>query len=102
MATDRLRKDPCRRKNYKQAVPLRGGEPSRILSVQAAGRGACRGDGVARRNSKASRGDASLWLSADHDGAATWGLGRESQTSAAADARGQSAVSAAACVFAHH
>src|SRR2546422_10595999 len=102
MAADRLPEDPQRRKNYNQAVPRRGGEPSRILSVPPAGRGAGGRDGVTRYDPEASRRDAGLWLSADHDGATASGLGGESQTSAALDARRQSAVSAAASVCAHH
>src|SRR5258707_3225016 len=102
MAAARLPEDPRRRKNYNQTVPRRGGEPSRILSVHQAGRGAGRGDGVARRNSKASGRDASVWLSADHDGTATWRLGGESQTSAPADTRPQTAVRAAGGFLSHH
>src|SRR5438552_17871307 len=91
MAADRLREDPQRRKNYNQAVSRRGDKPSRLLSVHPAGRGAGGRDEVARRNSKASGGDAGLWLSADHCGVATWWLGGKSQTSAAATASVQSA-----------
>ena len=92
MAADRLPEDPQRRKNYNQAVSGGGDKPSRILSVHPAGRGAGGSDGVARRNSKASGGDAGLWLSPDHDGVATRRLGGKSQTSAAANARRQSAL----------
>ncbi len=102
MAADRLPEDPRGRASHKSIVPGRGGESSRLLSVSEAGGGERGRDGIARRNSEASRGDAGLWLSADHGGAAARGLGGESQTSAAADAREQFAVFAAASVCAHH
>src|SRR5258707_14700336 len=92
MAAARLPEDPRRRKNYNQTVPRRGGEPSRILSVHQAGRGAGRGDGVARRNSKASGRDASVWLSADKDGTGAGRQGRGSQKSAPAGRRRKTAV----------
>src|SRR5947209_1129083 len=102
MAADRLPEDPRGRASHKSIVPGRGGESSRLLSVSEAGGGERGRDGIGRRNSEASCGDAGLWLSADHGGAAARGLGGESQTSAAADARGQFAVFAAASVCAHH
>src|SRR5438309_11547756 len=92
MAADRLREDPQRRKNYNQAVSGGGDKPSRILSVHPPGRGAAESDGVARRNSKASGGDAGPGLSRDNDGVGTRRLGGKSQTSAAANARAQSRV----------
>ena len=102
MAADRLPEDPRGRASHKSIVPRRGGESSRLLSVSEAGGGERGRDGIGRRNSEASRGDAGLWLSADHNGAETWGLDGKSQTSAAADAGRQSALSAATSVCAHY
>src|SRR2546427_8957426 len=88
MAADRLPEDPRGRASHKSIVPGRGGESSRLLSVSEAGGGERGRDGIGRRNSEASRGDAGLWLSADHGG----GAGREGrggkQNRAAAEARG--------------
>src|SRR5438309_7360586 len=102
MAADRLRKDPRGRASHKSIVLRRRGKPRWLLSVPEADRRAGRRDEITRRNTEASRGDAGLWVSADHGGAAAFGLDSESQTSAAADAGGQSAVSAATSVCAHH
>ena len=70
MAADRLPEDPRGRASHKSIVPGRGGESSRLLSVSEAGGGERGRDGIGRRNSEASRGDAGLWLSADHGGTA--------------------------------
>src|SRR2546428_7955662 len=101
MAADRLPEDPRGRASHKSIVPRRGGESSRLLSVSEAGGGERGRDGIGRRNSEASRGDAGLWLSADHGGPAAPRLGGESQTSAAADWRGQIAVFSAGDGSAH-
>src|SRR2546427_10242986 len=89
MAADRLPEDPRGRASHKSIVPRRGGESSRLLSVSEAGGGERGRDGIWRRNSEASRGDAGLWLSADTRGGAACGLGGGTPTSAAAGGGGR-------------
>src|SRR2546427_8495403 len=99
MAADRLPEDPRGRASHKSIVPRRGGESSRLLSVSEAGGGERGRDGIGRRNSEASRGDAGLWLSADHGGGAGRGRGGGIQKRAAAGGRGQIFVFLAAGGF---
>src|SRR2546422_6864610 len=89
MAADRLPEDPRGRASHKSIVPRRGGESSRLLSVSEAGGGERGRDGIGRRNSEASCGDAGLWLSADHGGGAGRGVGGGKQKRGGGDARGE-------------
>src|SRR5207245_10685952 len=95
MAADRLPEDPRGRASHKSIVPGRGGESSRLLSVSEAGGGERGRDGIGRRNSEASCGDAGLWLSADQGGGAARGRGWECRTRASGAAGGPVRVLAA-------